>query len=193
MAMQAQHWTISALSVELKMDRRTLARRLESVKPVSMKGRAHLYLMTDVFEVLLPKEQTSDEVLDLDKESARLRKAQADRAEIDLAEKRRELIPAEEAGSAWSALIGNARSQLLTLPERVARGNRAVRKRAKTETRALLEELSKYEVQSDDHRPDPPRVKNLGAAAGADGKRVGRSGKVSVPRGKSRARKVAKR
>jgi len=53
-------------------------------------------------------------------ERTRLTRAQADKAEIDLAEKKGMLVPVAMAEQVWSSLIANARSILLTLPDRAA-------------------------------------------------------------------------
>jgi hypothetical protein len=63
MALQAQERTVSALSVESKMDGRTVAKRLENIKPHRTEGVAKYYLMVDAAPALLdsaPKLLTED-------------------------------------------------------------------------------------------------------------------------------------
>lgn len=58
--------------------------------------------------------------LNLEKERARLAKAQADERELKNAQLRGELIPAAEVVAGWQAAIGRARSLLLGLPPAAA-------------------------------------------------------------------------
>jgi phage terminase Nu1 subunit (DNA packaging protein) len=48
----------------------------------------------------------------------RLARVQAERIELDLAEKRRELIPAAEIERAWGQIVDAIRAELLMLPDR---------------------------------------------------------------------------
>jgi phage terminase Nu1 subunit (DNA packaging protein) len=48
----------------------------------------------------------------------RLARVQAERIELELAEKRRELIPAAEIESAWGQIVDAIRAELLQLPDR---------------------------------------------------------------------------
>lgn len=52
MAMQKQKYSISGLSVELGIDRRTLAKRLDPLQPVEVKGKSNFYHMSDVIQHL---------------------------------------------------------------------------------------------------------------------------------------------
>lgn len=52
MAMQKQTWSISGISVELGIDRRTLAKKLDSLEPVEVKGKSRLYHLADVIRRL---------------------------------------------------------------------------------------------------------------------------------------------
>jgi phage terminase Nu1 subunit (DNA packaging protein) len=56
----------------------------------------------------------------VDRERARLTKAQAEQAEIELEEKKRQVIPIAAFKDAMGKMIGQARQQLLQLPGRVA-------------------------------------------------------------------------
>ena len=51
--MTAKEWTIHGLSVELRMDRRTVADLVKDIDPVTTDGRSKKYLMRDVFTELL--------------------------------------------------------------------------------------------------------------------------------------------
>jgi hypothetical protein len=50
--MQPQLWTLNGLSVELGLDRRTLAKRLHGLQPVKVDGDSRKYLLRDVLEQL---------------------------------------------------------------------------------------------------------------------------------------------
>lgn len=50
----------------------------------------------------------------------RLARLQADRIEMEIAEARRELIPAGEIGPAWASMVVAARQEMLTVAETVA-------------------------------------------------------------------------
>lgn len=56
----------------------------------------------------------------VDRESARLKKAQAELAEIELAAKRGALIPISEFGRTMAQMVTQARQNLLQMPGRVA-------------------------------------------------------------------------
>ena len=53
MAMTARLWSISALSVELNMDRRTVAAKLRNVPPAGKLGKHDAWRLTDVLPVLI--------------------------------------------------------------------------------------------------------------------------------------------
>src|SRR4051812_38098842 len=97
MAYQAQEWTVNGLSVELKLDRRTVAKRLEKVTPCRTEGVAKYYRMVDAAPALLAPEMRGSrvsadgEVMDFDAERTRLTKEQADRLERERKRDEREL------------------------------------------------------------------------------------------------------
>lgn len=53
-------------------------------------------------------------------EKDRLNRLQGDKIELEIAEKRRELIPASEIEPAWAGMILAAREALLSIPDRIA-------------------------------------------------------------------------
>lgn len=52
MAMSPREWTVSALSVEFGLDRRTLAKRLASVAPVRETGKTRYYRLKDAVHAI---------------------------------------------------------------------------------------------------------------------------------------------
>jgi len=63
MSMQPQTWSISGLAVELGMDRRTLAKRLAHVPPVTGTGRRKRWRLADVLAELNRHERLSHQHL----------------------------------------------------------------------------------------------------------------------------------
>lgn len=92
--MQAKLWTVSELSVELDVDRRTMAKRLEGLEPDEQETdkarREHRrYRLARVFAHLMGGDAS---VLKLDDERARLAHEQADRAAMENEVRRSELL-----------------------------------------------------------------------------------------------------
>ena len=54
MSMQPQLWSISALSVEFGVDRRTIAKRLAPMAPAGMKNGSPVYRLADATRVIEP-------------------------------------------------------------------------------------------------------------------------------------------
>ena len=52
MSMTPQTWSLSALAVELNLDRRTLAKRLARVPPAEVRGRAKRWRLREVLRAL---------------------------------------------------------------------------------------------------------------------------------------------
>lgn len=59
-------------------------------------------------------------VADFATERARLVKAKADLAEMEAAERRRALLPADQVEDAWREVLARLRARLLVLPDRIA-------------------------------------------------------------------------
>jgi phage terminase Nu1 subunit (DNA packaging protein) len=64
--------------------------------------------------------ESNGEILDLEAEKARLTKAQADAAELKLAEQKRQLLDANEVQAVWENNIMACRAKLLSLPSKIA-------------------------------------------------------------------------
>lgn len=121
--MQSKLWTVSELSVELDVDRRTMAKRLEGCEPeenvTDGAGRQHRrYRLSAVFTHLL--EAAGGSVLKLDDERARLAKEQADRAEMDNEVRRGELLDAELVGADMETTFNVFKQKLLSAPSKLA-------------------------------------------------------------------------
>jgi phage terminase Nu1 subunit (DNA packaging protein) len=129
--MSAQLWSLSALSVELGMDRRSLARRIDDagLQPAEEKGRSKLYRMSDVVRVL--QERTG---LNLTEEKARLASEQADKTALHNEEERGELVRVEDMTKFVGDMVGAARSKFLAISRKYPD--------AADDIRRALEELS---------------------------------------------------
>jgi len=120
MAMTAEMWSISGLAVELDMDRRTVAKRLEGVEPAGRRGRAKLFRMADAARACFAPTGSGGDDLDLTQESARLKKAQADKTELEVEIFKGNLLESEDVAEVWADRVLSARSLLLTIPPRLA-------------------------------------------------------------------------
>ena len=72
-------------------------------------------------------------------EKARLTRAQADRAELDLAEKSGEVIDAAEAVLAWEQMLTNCKNKVLSIPSKAA-----PMFSAETDTAVIQDDLENY-------------------------------------------------
>src|SRR4051794_27520283 len=175
MALQAQEWTVSALSVEFKTDRRTVAKRLENIKPHRTEGVAKYYLMVDAAPALLdsaPKLLTEDgEVVDFYAERTRLTKEQADKVEMENGQLREELIRWAAVKRMIEMLGAAANTHLGALPAKIAP---IVRPDNPAEARRILERAI------EEAREEPRRTmteRPVGADAARRAARCGRRGR----------------
>jgi phage terminase Nu1 subunit (DNA packaging protein) len=110
-------WTVNGLSVELGLDRRSLATRLATTPPDSqVQGRSAWRLTTALAALGTPTRSRSE----LDQERARLAKEQADGHELKNATLRNELIPTDVVVQSWQNAIARCRSLLLGIPPSAA-------------------------------------------------------------------------
>lgn len=119
----------------------------------------------------------------------RLSRLQADRLELELAEKRGELVPAAEIEPAWSGMVQAARAQLLAFPARAAmqlaelhtfeqRRDLLVR-----EIDTALQKLAEYdggEPESLGGEPGAQGGETVGATVAPDGGAVGRAQPMDI-------------
>lgn len=118
MALQAQLWSVNGLSVEFKIDRRTVAKRIESVPPAKKDARGNYWRLADVAGLLVqsservPGSQADDE--------ARKIAAEADIAEMKAGTMRGDLVSAEEVGVELDRAVAAVRARLMTVPTKLA-------------------------------------------------------------------------
>jgi len=143
--MVAEPLSISALAVLTGRDRRTISGRLKNIQPVRKEGKAQLYSPPEALPAIY---FGGDEgALDLTHESARLKKAQADKTELEVLVVRGELIPAEDVAGAWADMVSAMRAKLLAMPcaicaVLVGLGMRDIEREIKDYLYNKLEELS---------------------------------------------------
>ncbi len=95
----------------------------------------------------------TDENLSPQAERARLDRARAELAELELSRRRRELIPVDEVAQAWSEQVTIAKNRLLSLPSRVSsdvlrlKTQRAIENALKDAVIQILTELSNDPVK----------------------------------------------
>src|SRR4051794_19800533 len=109
------------------MDRRTVAKRMERVRPCRTEGIAKYYLMVDAAPALLLPEsmilQASDgdgKPILFEVERARLTKEQADKTEMENERLRRELGSVAAMRRLIERLVGGANARLGALPAKLA-------------------------------------------------------------------------
>lgn len=119
--MISKDWTLSALAVELGVDRRSLARRLEGLTPASESTRGkrteRLYKLAAVVAHLYERERPG---LDLNDERAKLAVLQQEKLQLEIAELRGELVRVPAVEERWHELLAAVRAKLLALPAKLA-------------------------------------------------------------------------
>jgi phage terminase Nu1 subunit (DNA packaging protein) len=100
------------------IDRRVVTRRLADLPHEDGPSRAKLYDVGEALRALYGN--ATDERLDPGQQRARLDKARADAAELDLAKKRGELIPVQDVIETWTTRVVRAKGRLLALPARLS-------------------------------------------------------------------------
>jgi phage terminase Nu1 subunit (DNA packaging protein) len=155
-------WSINAAAEELGRDRRTVTKAAKKCRPVAEDARGKRYDLGDLARALYDKGGGD---LDLNAEKARLARAQAEKAELDLAERRGELFPRGLIERTWLDVAMAIRSKVLALktlaPTLVGLNLQDIEEELDARTREMLEELQGHEPG--DYR-DP-----LVGADGADG------------------------
>jgi hypothetical protein len=163
MSMTQNLWTVSSLSVEFGMDRRTVAQRLNGVQPVQVKGRVKKYSMHDAAKAIIGQVQTNEGILSYDEARARKMAAEAELSEIELQKERAEVLPIDVVNIINNEIFGNFRAKLLALPAKAAPDvfSSTNVKEAKAILRkninGVLEELSNMLVETYDFEDTEPR------------------------------------
>lgn len=117
-------------------------------------------------------------------ERARLLKAQADMAEIDLAERTGSLVTVDRVEADWMDMVSACRAKMLSIPTKTAyqiahlENPQEIEKFLKRIINEALVEMASYETTNDDEELSSDLEEgdaDLDATTGADGEPVGRS------------------
>ena len=171
----------------------TLSIRLRGLSARPGPRNSNLYDSRDALRRIYASETGGGEDdLDLSQERARLAKSQANITEMQEAELRNELVRASEVTTYWSAILSNARVQLLSLPKRVGHLVLGVPTLGEVENVILTEiETTLHELADFVPIPDHRHSEVVEAAAPADDEPVGGPVPAPVERNQRRTRKVA--
>lgn len=137
MAYTAQDWTLSALAVEIGINRRTLGLRLAGLKPVRESGKIKYYRLADVVRALI---EHAGNPGDPAAQRARLDQLRGDQIEFDLNIKRGEYAPIEMLKFALSDVANQIKSIFEAIPKRIKNSMPSLRAR---EMKILERELIK--------------------------------------------------
>ena len=126
MAMVAGHYSLSALAAELPPAARTWAKYLKDVEPSKVVGRTKYYRLEDAIKAVPPHligivpADDDGEQLDLQHQSARAKKYQADKTKLEVQRMRGELHAEEDIRHIWGDMVTACRAALLALPSKLA-------------------------------------------------------------------------
>jgi hypothetical protein len=109
--------SINQLNELTGLDRRTITAKLKKAELPFEEGpnNSHLYETPKALAILFNAKEEDTVFKQIEKEDLRYQKARADKAELDLAERRREVIPITEIVSAIETEYSFVRAQVNTL------------------------------------------------------------------------------
>ena len=177
MALTTQLWTLNGLSVELAISSRVLGRRLSDLAPDQVEQQAgrqvKRWRLARVLKHLRAADRTSpgSNGATADPERARLARARARKAELEIAALERDLLPSDEVVEAWQQLVAAFRARCLAIPSKLTPQLAAMNDRGAVQAvltaavREALQELSRFDLPRD--RPARPRAE---PSAGSNGK-----------------------
>ena len=151
------------MSTELPPTRRTFAKYLAGVEPCKVQGKTKFYWLADVMRAIPPGllgvGPVDEDALDLNFETARLKKAQADKTEMEVKRDKKELIPGELVDTTWQDMVLKFRAKVLSIPPVAASqvagvDPREARKILESLVNQALEELSQYDPADDSSQAD---------------------------------------
>lgn len=117
MSAKPTEWTPSKLAVELRMDRRTIGRKLEGLAPIRKDNRGEYYSLRDVLDHLVDKDKKGP---DLVKEQAKLAEARREKIELETEELRGELCRTSDVEQLWADMLTNCKTRLRSIPHNTA-------------------------------------------------------------------------
>lgn len=148
MAGTPQLWSLNGLAVELKIYRAKLAEVLATLPADHEDKEGKRWLMHRVVQHLLNQTAGGPTKLDRTQEDARLKRAQTERIELELAAKRAEMVSTDEAGEYIEGFVLAIRQRFLAMPKRVSpvleeKKATVIESRLKKEVAQILLDLSK--------------------------------------------------
>lgn len=186
-------WTITALSVGFNLDRRTVAKRLESVEPIGISGRSKFYNLADAARAFYAPSAGIGlgEKIDKDHEAARLNKARADKTELEVEVLKGTLLQVADVESTWADHVLTSRASLLSIPPRLAMQVKSMADEPLPVIEDVITEAINTALKSlSSGESNKKDTKAVGSTAKADSKRVGRSKSKPKPRKRRRSRAV---
>ncbi len=132
MAVDAKEWTLSGLSVELRMDHRGLSKKIEDVAPCRTTKRSKFYRMADIVRALIDGNKSAQP---FEESRARKMAADADLAEIKAAQAAQEVIEVATVLRVWEQVV-------VALRQKVMHADGL----DETERREMLEDLQGIEI-----------------------------------------------
>lgn len=109
-----EKWTISRLSDETLMDRRTIKKVLGETSPIDSDGKSDFFYMADFLEALRRHDEVDEQALNLTMEQARLTKVNREQGEVRLAKLRHTVIDVESVFRVWENIGVAIRRTILT-------------------------------------------------------------------------------
>ncbi len=134
MAMQAELWTVSGLSVETGITRRAVAKALTTCPVAGKKRGANCYWMRDALPLLAGNQSRGNE---LREQRARQHKEMADKLEMENQVRRGELVDGKAVGELFFTLTTEVRQRLMMIPARV--GDQIARSKRKSDAKKIIE------------------------------------------------------
>ena len=120
MSMTQKYWSVSALSVEFGIDRRTVAKRLAGIAPVKKDGRSQSWLLADVAPALLGVAGGEGDETGFDEARRRKAVAEARLAEFAADLQAGRVLPRDDVDAAVVAAFARVRTRLLSVPTKCA-------------------------------------------------------------------------
>lgn len=188
MSAKPTEWTPSKLAAELRMDRRTVGRKLEGLVPHRKDRRGEYYWLRDIFDHFLKRNSKGPNLME---EQALLAEARRQKLELETEELRGQLCRVENVEQLWSEAIANAKAKLRAIPHDTAHQIMATKKFS--DAVIILEEAveSALTELANDGIPARKAVdgseESVDAPAKTNDKRVGRPKKKAVKRSRRAA------
>lgn len=172
MAKKPKGWSITDLAKEFGRDRRTVAAAVATLKPIGKTGRSKLYSRDDAAPLL----SGGGAPTRFDAAKARKMEAEAELAENEVRKARAAVVIIADAVKVLAEPLMAVRAKLLALPSKLAPTDPILRAMITAGVREVLNELvtdAKLVIDGDAEGGVDGSRRVDGAAAGADGERMG--------------------